>query len=119
MNHVTMMGRLTRDPEVRYTQSGLAVCKFGIAVDTYRGKNDAGEARKETCFIDCVGFGGLADVLVKNFRKGKPIVVAGRLNFSQWESEGQKRSKHEIVIDTFNFVLSDSTSSKDDGSAPF
>lgn len=99
INTVTLGGRLTRDPELRATQSGVSILEFGIASNTSK-KNQAGQWEDVAGFFDCKVFGSRADSLSRILRKGMPVVVAGRLSYSQWEKDGQKRSKVEIVAET-------------------
>jgi single-strand DNA-binding protein len=103
-NKVILMGNLTRDPETRVTATGLTICKLGLAVSRSFTTKD-GERREETTFVDIDAFGKQAEVITKYFRKGKPILIEGRLKLDQWESnEGQKRSKMGVVMETFQFV---------------
>ncbi len=114
LNKLLLAGNLTRAPEMRYTQGGTAVCKFGLAVNRRYVVN--GEKREDTCFVDCTAFGKTGEVIEKYFDKGKPIFIEGRLSFSQWEDKqtGDKRSKLEVVVESFQFVGSgkDSDSAK-------
>lgn len=113
LNKVLLMGRLTRDPELRVSAGGLSICKFSIAVSRkYKGQD--GEMKEEVAFIDVDAFGKQADVVSKYFVKGKAIFVEGRLKLDQWESDGQKRSKLGVVLENFQFV-----GSKEEGSDTF
>ena len=103
-NKVILMGNLTRDPETRVTATGLTICKLGLAVSRSFTTKD-GERREETTFVDIDAFGKQAEVITKYFRKGKPILIEGRLKLDQWEAnDGQKRSKMGVVMETFQFV---------------
>jgi len=105
------MGNVTRQPEVRYAPGkDLAVCKFGLAV------NRKTKDREETCFIDIVTFGRTAEMCGEYVTKGMPILIEGRLSFNQWEQEGQKRSKHEVVAENIQFVSRKSDDNKPSGS---
>lgn len=98
------MGNLTRDPETRVTATGLTICKLGLAVSRVYSTKD-GERKEETTFVDIDAFGKQAEVITKYMRKGKPIHVEGRLRLDQWESQdGQKRSKLNVVLESFQFV---------------
>lgn len=97
------MGNLTRDPETRVTANGITICKFGLAVSRVYATRE-GERKEETTFVDIDAFGKQAEVITKYMRKGRPILVEGRLKLDQWESEGQKRSKLGVVLETFQFV---------------
>lgn len=103
-NKVILMGNLTRDPELRVTPKGTAVCQIGVAVNqTYKDKD--GNAREETTFIDVDVFGRQAEVIAKYMSKGRPILIEGRLKLDSWESkEGEKRSKLKVVLENFQFV---------------
>lgn len=100
-NKVILIGHITRDPET-VGQAG-AVTKFGLAVN-HKWRTKDGEDREEVCFVDCAAFGKTGETIVKFFKKGKPILVEGRLRFETWESEGGKRSKHTISVESFGFV---------------
>lgn len=103
-NKVILMGNLTRDPETRVTATGLTICKLGLAVSRVFSTKD-GERREETTFVDIDAFGKQAEVITKYFRKGKPIMVEGRLKLDQWETnDGQKRSKLGVVLENFQFI---------------
>jgi single-strand DNA-binding protein len=102
-NKVILMGNLTRDPELRYTPNGSAVANFSIAVNR-RYKTD-NENREETSFFDIVFFGKRAETIAEYMKKGRPILVEGRLQQRRWETdEGQKRSKVEVVGENFQFM---------------
>ena len=104
LNKVFLMGNLTRDPELRYTPNGTAVCDFGLAINRTWQTAD-GKKREETCFVDCTMWGRRGEVVAEHFRKGKPIFIEGRLQFDQWESkDGQKRNKLKVVADNFEFI---------------
>ena len=102
LNHITIMGRLTRDPELRRTGSGVAVASFTLAVDRDFGKNENGE--KETDFIDCVAWRQTGEFVSKYFTKGRMAVVSGRLQIRPWtDKDGNKRRTAEIVADNVYF----------------
>ncbi|MGH8017664.1 MAG: single-stranded DNA-binding protein [Opitutaceae bacterium] len=103
-NKVILMGNLTRDPELRVTPKGTAVCQIGVAVNqTYKDKD--GNSREETTFVDVDVFGRQAEVIAKYMSKGRPILVEGRLKLDSWETkEGDKRSKLKVVLENFQFV---------------
>ena len=114
LNHITIMGRQTRDPELRRTGSGIAVASFTVAVDRDFGKNENGE--KETDFIDCVAWRQTGEFVSKYFTKGRMIVVSGRLQIRSWtDKDGNKRRTAEIVAD--NVYFGDSKRDGDSGSA--
>ena len=102
LNHITIMGRLTRDPEIRYTQSQTPVTSFTLAVDRDFGGRDGGE--KQTDFIDCVAWRQTAEFVSKYFNKGSMAVVSGRLQIRDWtDREGGKRRNAEVVVDNIYF----------------
>ena len=103
-NKVILLGNLTRDPETRVTASGVTICKLGLATSRVYVTKD-GERREDTTFVDIDAFGKQAEVITKYMRKGRPLMVEGRLKLDQWESpEGQKRSKLGVVLENFQFV---------------
>jgi single-strand DNA-binding protein len=104
LNKVFLIGNLTRDPELRYSPSGTAVAKFGLATNrTYKGQD--GEKKEDVCFVDIVAFGKRAEFCANYFSKGKPIFIEGRLQFSTWETpEGQKRSRLEVMAEGIQFM---------------
>ena len=102
LNHIVIMGRLTRDPELRRTGSGIAVASFSLAVDRDFGKNENGE--RETDFIDCVAWRQTGEFVSKYFTKGRMAVVSGRLQFRSWtDKDGNKRRTAEVVADNVYF----------------
>ena len=112
LNHITIMGRLTRDPELRRTGSGVAVASFTVAVDRDFGGRDGGE--KETDFIDCVAWRQTGEFVSKYFTKGRMIVVSGRLQIRSWtDKDGNKRRTAEVVAD--NVYFGDSKRDNDNG----
>ncbi len=102
LNHITIMGRLTRDPEIRYTQSQTPVTSFTLAVDRDFGGRDGGD--RQTDFIDCVAWRQTAEFVSKYFTKGSMAVVSGRLQIRDWtDREGGKRRSTEVVVDNIYF----------------
>ena len=111
LNHITIMGRLVRDPELRRTGSGIAVASFTLAVDRDFGPKDGGE--KECDFIDCVAWRNTGEFVSKYFTKGRMAVVSGRLQIRKWQDkEGNNRRAAEVVADNVYFG-----DSKKDGAA--
>ena len=114
LNHITIMGRLTRDPELRRTGTGVAVTSFSIAVDRDFGKNENGE--KETDFIDCVAWRQTGEFVSKYFTKGRMAVVSGRLQIRSWnDKDGNKRRTAEVVADNVYF----GDSKRDEGGSSY
>ena len=102
LNHIVIMGRLTRDPELRYTQSQTPVASFTVAVDRDFGGRDGGE--KQTDFIDCSAWRSTAEFVNKYFRKGSMVVVSGRLQSRKWQDrDGNNRTSWEISVDNVYF----------------
>lgn len=118
-NKVILMGNLTRDPELRVTPKGTAVCQIGLAVNhVYRDKD--GNSHEEVTFVDVDVFGRSAEVIAKYMSKGRPILVEGRLKLDSWESkEGEKRSKLKVVLDNFQFVGGRGDSDQSGGGSNF
>ena len=117
LNHITIMGRLTRDPELRRTGSGTAVASFSVAVDRDFGKNEQGE--RETDFIDCVAWRQTGEFVSKYFTKGSMAVVSGRLQIRSWtDKDGNKRRTAEVVADNVYFGESKRSNEGNAYSAP-
>jgi len=95
-NRVILMGNLTRDPELKYIQSGMAVSEIGLAVNDRR-KGQNGEWIEETTFVDITLWGRQAEIVCEYCSKGRPLFVEGRLKYDTWETDGQKRSKLRVV----------------------
>jgi single-strand DNA-binding protein len=104
-NKVYLMGNLTRDPEMRVTPKGTAICQFGLAISR-SWKDESGQTREETAFVDIEAWGKQGEVISKYCTKGRPLFVEGRLKFDQWEDKtsGQKRSKLKVVLENFQFI---------------
>lgn len=99
LNKVMLLGNVTRNPEVRFIPGkDLPVAKFGLAI-TRKAKD-----KEDTCFIDIVAFGRHAEICGEYVAKGMPLLIEGRLQYSTWETEGHKRSKHEIIAENIQFV---------------
>ena len=103
INRVVISGNLTRDPELRSTASGMSVLGFGVAVNDRRKNNQTGEWEDYPNFIDCTMFGARADALSRILAKGTKVAIEGKLRWSQWEKDGQKRSKLEVIVDEVEF----------------
>ena len=113
LNHITIMGRLTRDPELRRTGTGVGVASFRVAVDRDYAPKDGGE--RKTDFIDCVAWRQTGEFISKYFTKGRMIVVEGRLEMRDWtDKDGNKRTSAEINVD--NAYFGDSRRDGDGGS---
>jgi single-strand DNA-binding protein len=107
LNKVFLIGNLTRDPELRVTPKGTAICQFGIAVNR-QFKDESGATRDETTFVDIEAWGKQGELVSKYLTKGSPAMVEGRLKLDQWEDKttGQKRSKMKVVLDNVQFLSS-------------
>jgi single-strand DNA-binding protein len=102
-NKVILMGNLTRDPDLRYTPAGLAVCEFSLAVPHKYRVHD--EIKEDVCYVDVVVFGRVGERSKEHLHKGSRVLVDGRLTQRRWETpEGQKRSKYEVVANTVQFI---------------
>ena len=102
-NKVTLMGNLTRDPELRTTPNGQSVASFSLAVNR-NWRNANGEQQEAVDYIDCNAWGKAGEIITQYMQKGRPLLVSGRLQQRSWEQDGQKRSKVEVVVEDFNFV---------------
>jgi len=105
VNKVILIGRLTRDPQLRYLPSQTAICDFGIAVGR-KFKTASGEQKQETTFLDCTAFGKPGEIINQYCQKGKELYICGRLKLDQWDDKqtGQKRSKVGVVVEEFQFI---------------
>ena len=105
MNKIIITGNLTRDVELRYTGSGAAIANFGLASSHKWKDKNSGDAREDVCFVDCSVFGRSAEVCNQFLSKGSKVLIEGRLQFEQWQdNNGQKRSKHKISVESFEFL---------------
>jgi single-strand DNA-binding protein len=113
-NKVILAGNLTRDPELRYTPKGTAIAKIGLAINR-SWKSETGELKEEVTFVDVEAFGRTAENIGQYLKKGRPILIEGRLRLDQWDDKqtGQKRSKLGVVMETFQFL--DSKGNNDGG----
>jgi single-strand DNA-binding protein len=104
-NKVILAGNLTRDPELRYTPSGKAIAKFSLAVNR-NWTTDTGEKKEEVTFVEIDSFGRQAEVIAQYMKKGRPLLVEGRLKLDQWDDKqtGQKRSRLGVVLESFSFI---------------
>jgi single-strand DNA-binding protein len=104
-NKVILAGNLTRDPELRYTPKGTAIAKIGLAISR-TWKNEAGETKEEVTFVDVDAFGRTAEVIGQYLKKGRPILLEGRLRYDTWDDKqtNQKRSKLGVVMENFQFM---------------
>ena len=102
-NKCILAGNLTRDPQLSYTPAQTPVVDFGMAINrNWTGKD--GEKREETCFVDCRAFAKTAETINQYMSKGKPILLEGRLHFSNWEKDNVRHSKLRVTVDNFQFV---------------
>ena len=119
LNKVFLIGNLTRDPELRVTPKGTAICQFGLAVNR-QFKDESGATRDETTFIDIEAWGKQGELVAKYLTKGSPAMVEGRLKLDQWEDKqsGQKRSKLKVVLDNVQFLSARGAAGAGVGGAP-
>lgn len=106
INRVVISGNLTRDPDLRSTASGMPVLGFGVAVNDRRKNQQTGEWEDYPNFIDCTMFGARAQSVYRFLSKGSKVAIEGKLRWSQWERDGQKRSKIEVIVDEIEFMTS-------------
>ena len=104
MNQVTLIGRLTKDPELKYTQGGKAFCKFSIAVTREFNRDEAD-------FISCVAWDKRAETIAEYLRKGRRIAIQGRLNVRNYEQNGESKWITEVIVDKFDFIDTNANSS--------
>lgn len=105
LNKLMLAGNLTRDPELKYTAKGSAICAFGIAVNR-EWKTETGDKKEEVTFVDVTAFGKQAELIAQYLKKGNPLFLEGRLKLDQWDDKqtGQKRSKLGVVLESFQFL---------------
>ncbi len=118
-NKVILAGNLTRDPELRYTPKGTAIAGFGLAINR-SWKDESGQTKEEVTFIDIEAFGRQAEVVGQYFKKGRPMLVEGRLKLDSWDDKqtGQKRSRLGVTLEGFQFVGSSGAARPDGAPAP-
>lgn len=104
INRVNISGNLTRDPELRATASGTQVLSFGVAVNDRRRNPQTGEWEDYPNFIDCTMFGTRAEAVSRYLSKGAKVAIEGKLRYSSWERDGQRRSKLEVIVDEIEFM---------------
>lgn len=105
MNLVIMIGNMVQDPALSTTPNQTSVVEFRLATNRVSTNRATNEKREEVCFIDCHAFGQAAENIGKFFKKGKQIMIEGRLQFDSWEGkDGVKRSKHKILVNRWEFV---------------
>jgi len=116
-NKVILAGNLTRDPELRYTPKGTAIARLGIACNR-KWNSETGEMKEEVTFVDVDAFGKTAETIGQYLKKGRPILIEGRLRYDTWEDKqsGQKKSKLGVVLESFQFL--DSGGGRGEGAAP-
>jgi single-strand DNA-binding protein len=114
-NKVILAGNLTRDPELRYTPKGQAVARIGMAINR-TWKSETGETKEEVTFVDIDAWGRQAEVIAQYVKRGRPLLVEGRLRLDQWEDKNthQKQSKLKVVLESFSFL----DSNRPEGGAP-
>ena len=117
INRVNISGNLTRDPEVRMTSGGTQVLSFGVAVNDRRRNPQTGEWEDYPNFVDCTMFGSRAEAVSRYLAKGSKVAIEGKLRYSSWERDGQRRSKLEVIVDEIEF-MSRGQQGQDGGYAP-
>lgn len=113
INRVSITGNLTRDPELRVTAGGTQVLSFGVAVNDRRRNPQTGEWEDYPNFVDCTMFGTRAEAVSRFLAKGNKVAIEGKLRYSSWERDGQRRSKLEVIVDEIEFM-----SQRQGGAAP-
>lgn len=114
-NKVILAGNMTRDPELRYTPKGTAIAEFGLAINRKWKDEATGETKEEVTFVDINAFGRQAEVIGQYLKKGRPVLVEGRLKFDTWDDKqtNQKRSKLKVVLESFSFLDSGERAAND------
>lgn len=103
-SQITLMGNLTRDPELKYSQNGNAICNLSLAINEYAGKDEQGNVKEDVCYLDCTAFGERGEAINKFFTKGQAIIVIGSLKLDRWTQEdGTNRQKHWVRVDRWVF----------------
>lgn len=103
-NRVILVGNLTRDPQLSYTPSNTPVCEFGLATNR-KWKDRDGNMKEDVCFVDITAYGKQGETINQYMGKGQPMLVEGRLRYSQWTNkEGQKRNKLDVIVESFTFL---------------
>jgi single-strand DNA-binding protein len=124
LNKVFLIGNLTRDPELKYTANGIAIAKFGLAVNRTYNSPD-GEKKNDTCFVDVTAWDKLAEICAEHLTKGRLVLIEGRLQYQSWkDDDGTKRSKLEVVAQNVQFLGSkqeddETEENTDDSDIPF
>ena len=105
LNKVMLIGNLTRDPELRVTPKGTAICQFSLAMNR-KWKDEGGQEREEVTYADCEAWGKSGETIAKYVTKGRPLFVEGRLKLEQWEDKvsKEKRSRMKVVVEQFQFL---------------
>ena len=105
LNRITLLGNITRDPEVHVTPKGTTIANFGIAVNR-QWRDESGQQKEEVLFIDCDALGKTGDIAAKYVKKGMLVAIEGRLKFEQWDDKttGQKRSRHKVVVENIQML---------------
>ena len=104
INRVVISGNITRDPDLRRTQQGMAILTIGVAVNDRKRNPQTNEWEDRVNFVDCTVFGKRAESLSERLSKGMKVAIEGKLRYSQWERDGQKRSKLEVAVDEIEFM---------------
>ena len=104
INRVNITGNLTRDPDLRQTNGGTAILSLGVAVNDRRKNPQTGEWEDYANFIDAVMFGARAEAVSRYLQKGSKVSIEGKLRYSSWEKDGQRRSKLEVIVDEIEFM---------------
>lgn len=117
INRVNISGNLTRDPELRATAGGTQVLSFGVAVNDRRRNPQSGEWEDYPNFVDCTMFGTRAEAVSRYLSKGSKVAIEGKLRYSSWERDGQRRSKLEVIVDEIEFLSRGNQGGQDGGNS--
>lgn len=116
-NLVVLMGNLTRDPELKYLQSGVPVVNFGLATNKKFTDRETGEQKEKACFVDCEAWNKTAEVIAQYTKQGSPIFIQGELQYDSWETDEGKRSKLKVRVDRMQLIGSKNGDSNGGGGA--
>ena len=104
INSVSFVGNITFDPELKATQSGMQILSFNVAINEKKKNNSTGEWEDAPVFVGCTMFGKRAESISRYISKGSRVAVDGRLHYSQWEKDGEKRNKLDVIVDNIEFM---------------
>lgn len=114
LNHVTLMGNLTRDPELKFTKSGAVVCGFSLAINDV-WKDDQGEKQEYVNYIDCEAWSKTAETIGEHLKKGDPVIVSGSLRQQRWEDKETQQKRSKVIVRVLSFTFVPRSKPREDG----